>query len=82
MSCLVVKIARAVPELAIVRNSEGFIKVNILRQVLSVVLSKTCRNSVGANLSVYPPEMVWLTEDNNYSAQFEVVSNIEWTIDY
>lgn len=51
------------------------------RQILPIHIERSCNVSIGVILRVTPQE-VWLTEDNNYSAQFEVVSNIEWTIDY
>lgn len=56
-----------------------FTKVQQLQPIIS--LKKSSRSSIGANINVYP-DIVWLTESNDYSGNFEVSSNTDWTITY
>lgn len=39
-----------------------------------------CTFSNGAMMVVYP-NIVWLNEDNDFSANFDVISNVDWNIE-
>ena len=62
-----------------IRRQLFFTKVQQLRPIIS--LKKSSRSSIGASINVYP-DIVWLTESNDYSGNFEVSSNTDWTITY
>lgn len=44
------------------------------------LFSQICKTSSKFYLKV-EPELIWLTEDNNFSQDVEVRSNVEWTIE-
>ena len=62
-----------------IRRQLFFTKAQQLRPIIS--LKKSSRSSIGASINVYP-NIVWLTESNDYSGNFEVSSNTDWTITY
>ena len=51
-----------------------------LAERVSFTAERICSFFPGAALDV-TPGFVWLNEGNDYTAHFEVVSNVEWTID-
>lgn len=46
----------------------------------SFTAERVCSFFPGAALAV-TPDYVWLNEGNDYTAHFEVVSNVEWNIE-
>lgn len=44
------------------------------------IAMRSCRVGQGDYLIV-SPEITWLTADNDFSADLEVVSNVKWTVD-
>ena len=97
MSCFEVSVTRKTPGFAVTRNVviAGIardalqcaviepirIAAEVARHRHKVFAARVCRTSVGASINVYP-DAVWLTEDNDYSANFEVRSNTEWVVSY
>lgn len=57
------------------------IAADVARHRHEAFAARVCRTSVGASINVYP-DVVWLTEDNDFSAYFEVRSNTEWIVSY
>lgn len=54
------------------------LEINALRaEVLHAIAMRSCRVGRGDYLIV-SPEIAWLTEDNDFSADFEVVANVKW----
>lgn len=97
MSCFEVSVTRKTPGVAVTRNAviadivrdalqsaviEPIrIAADVARHRHEAFAARVCRTSVGANINVYP-DAVWLTEDNDFSAYFEVRSNTEWVVSY
>lgn len=46
----------------------------------SLYIERVCKFAQDA-LLIVSPEFVWLNEGNDYTAEFEVLSNVEWTIE-
>lgn len=51
-----------------------------LAERVSFTAERVCSFVPGAVLGV-TPDYVWLNEGNDYTAHFEVVSNVEWNIE-
>lgn len=49
---------------------------------MQVKYSVVCDVPNGGYFLFVEPEIVWLTEDNDWSHDFVVKSNVDWTIDY
>lgn len=97
MSCFEVSVTRKTPGVTVTRNAviadivrdalqcaviEPIrIAAEVARHRHEAFAARVCRTSVGANINVYP-DAVWLTEDNDFSAYFEVRSNTEWVVSY
>lgn len=97
MNCLDVSVTRKMPSVSVTRNDviadiarnavqcaiiEPIrIAADVARHRQEAFAARVCRTSVGASLNVFP-DVVWLTEDNDFSAYFEVRSNTEWVITY
>lgn len=97
MSCFEVSVTRKTPGVAVTRNAviadivrdalqcaviEPIrIAADVGRHRHEAFAARVCRTSVGASINVYP-DAVWLTEDNDFSAYFEVRSNTEWVVSY
>lgn len=97
MSCFEISVTRKTPGFTVTRNAviadivrdalqcaviEPIrIAAEVARHRHEAFASRVCRTSVGASVNVYP-DAVWLTEDNDYSANFEVRSNTEWVVSY
>lgn len=97
MSCFEISVTRKTPGFTVTRNAviadivrdalqcaviEPIrIAAEVARHRHEAFASRVCRTSVGASVNVYP-DAVWLTEDNDYSANFEVRSNTEWVVTY
>ena len=47
---------------------------------LAIASSLVCRVETDRYLIVTPEEVVWLTEDNGWSAIYDVTSNVTWDI--
>lgn len=97
MSCFEVSVTRKTPGVAVTRNAviADIVRDALLSVVIEPIriaaevarhrheafAARVCRTSVGASINVYP-DAVWLTEDNDFSAYFEVRSNTEWVVSY
>lgn len=97
MSCFEVSVTRKTPGVAVTRNAVIAVIVrdalqsaviepiriaaDVARHRHEAFAARVCRTSVGASINVYP-DAVWLTEDNDFSAYFEVRSNTEWVVSY
>lgn len=54
--------------------------VAMLAERVVFTAERTCSFFPGSALGV-TPEVVWLNEGNDYTAYFEVASNVEWEIE-
>lgn len=54
--------------------------VAMLAERVAFTAERICSFFPGAALGV-TPEVVWLTEGNDYTAYFDVASNVEWKIE-
>lgn len=62
------------------RIGEGASLSAILAGRVSFTAERICSFFPGAALDV-TPDFVWLNEGNDFTAHFEVVSNVEWKIE-
>ena len=66
---------------AIIRRRSTLDNVDISRaEAMLAIAMRSCRVGQGDYLIV-SPEITWLTADNDFSADLEVVSNVKWTVD-
>ena len=66
-----------IPSVSVCRRSPLLVNITRAEAMLAIAI-RSCRVGQGDYLIV-SPEITWLTADNDFSADFEVVSNVKWT---
>lgn len=57
------------------------IVATVKREAIEASINRVCRFGLG-DILVVSPEVVWLTPDNDFSADFEVVATVDWNVEY
>jgi hypothetical protein len=79
MSDIEIKIVRrATSQVEISRRSS---QISITRRDVAVVTIERSRVPPQGIVMNVTPRTVWLNEGNGYSADFEVVANVPWTVE-
>ena len=80
MGCITVKIERASGLLPTVTRSDS-VRAQVAARVSLVARVSRCCVVGQADYLMVTPDVVWLTDANNFTANYEVYSNIEWIIE-
>jgi hypothetical protein len=83
MACLNINISKVLsPIKATISVASIFnIATSDISERMQVKYSVVCDVPNGGYFLIVEPEIVWLTESNDWSHDFEVQSNVDWIVD-